>query len=98
MRPPSASLLHFFSRAAPHETPLSPLLLSKSAREAGHEPIISFIAERLINVIAEKDRFSSFLNDSKRQLQELKMEVVNVKVDKKGLIGTLKAREEETRI
>lgn len=34
---------------------------------------------------------SKFFNDSKRQLQELEVEDVNVKDEKKALIGALKA-------
>lgn len=92
-----SSLLSPLAASSHHGNFLSPLL-SGFAREAGHEPIISSNTKRLSHAIAERDRLSSFSNDSKRRLQKLRVEVVNVKVEIKALIKTLKARKEEIRV
>lgn len=41
--------------------------------------------------------FQAFLKDTKRRLQEVGMEVINLRVEKKASIETLKVWEEESR-
>lgn len=61
--------------------------LNGSVRELGNELIISTIAQLLCDIIASKDRLLTFLNDSKQQLQELEVKIVNVEVQKKLRFG-----------
>lgn len=71
--------------ASSHHRNLLLHLLRRSFREAGDEPMIIPVVERLSEVIAEKDCPSSFLNDSKRRLLKLNVQVINEKIDKKKL-------------
>lgn len=46
------------------------------------EPITNPVPERLTDVVAEKDRLSSFPNNLNRRLQKLEVEIANLKVEK----------------
>lgn len=93
LRSRNVSSLHFLPAASSlHGTSLS-TLLGGSSREAINMLIISYIAKRLFDFIAERVRLSNFSNDSKSWLHKLEAEVLDVTIEKMVLIGTLKSGE-----
>lgn len=82
LRSANASLLHSPHAASSHDGTFPSSFLNESVPEAGHEPIISAIAERLSDVIYDRDCLSNFLNGSKRRLQKLEVKVVSANDEK----------------